>query len=122
MEFRIVRPALEIGQLVTIHTDPTWNGVLKDSSDFPMMTLYETISLHSFPSFNDYHGGTTFAREGDVALVLGLKGRPNLRYGSCAEIGEVEVGCLEVDVYRILLGDQVRECFRLWLEPIPEVG
>jgi hypothetical protein len=65
--------------------------------------IFEEISLESFPSCNDYKGGSTKVAEDDIAIILRFVGRP-------MSIG-IDPRWFEYDVYEILIRGDIRQIF-----------
>ena len=66
--------------------------------------IHETIERESFPSCNDYKGGSTEVFENDLAVVLRFMGRP-------MNIG-IDPRWFEYDIYEIFIRGDVRQIFR----------
>jgi len=78
---REVKEHFKEGQLVVF--EPS----IKDLENFPYVTtgyagngqytLYETIDLESFPSWNDFHGSRVKVKRGEMGIVLHRLGEPH---------------------------------------------
>jgi hypothetical protein len=72
--------------------------------------FHEIVDLHTYPSCNDFRGGTTTVNEGDIATVHKFLGRPwKIRPGDEFE---------GYDVYEILVHGVVRHAFQQNLKAI----
>ena len=72
--------------------------------------FFERIDLFAYPSWNDFLGKTTLAREGDIATIYKFIGRPHrIRGGEKLK---------HYDVYEILINGTIRQAFRLNLKPL----
>ena len=72
--------SLNAGNLVKLEIDHTSKQDLEFStcgSDHETITLWESIDLKTFPSCNDFHGGTIQVPIGTVAIVLAPVGIPD---------------------------------------------
>lgn len=109
-------PEFRQGELVVlritgrIYSDDGWmlGGWAGDNID--CLKVYERISLSNFPSSNDFFGETSIARDGHVAIIMRIMGRP---------------GCVSTrsphspyDVYEIMLDGATRHVFRHNIERI----
>jgi hypothetical protein len=95
------------GQLVTVSVsglnytpDGFATGGLKEGG----ILFFEWIDLESYPSWNDFKGVSTLAKEGDVATICKLIGRP-------MKITR-DPDWFYYDIYEILIRGTVRQAFR----------
>ena len=68
------------------------------------LMIFERINLNSYPSFNDFFGGTTKVREGDIATVIKRIGRP-FKITS-------DTSWFEYDIYEIFIKKSIRQVFK----------
>ncbi len=109
-------PEFRPGELVVlriagrIYSDDGWmlGGWADDSVD--CLKIYERISLSNFPSSNDFFGETSIVRDGQVAIVMKIIGRP----GGLSSRSPNS----PYDVYEIMLDGVTRHIFRHNIEKI----
>jgi len=105
---------LPAGQLIKICLD----GLCYSEAGFALggsisseeMKIFETISLNSFPSCNDFLGKSTLIRNGDVGVVIRYIGRPD-------KVNK-NPKWFNYDIYEILINESQRQIFRQNIEPI----
>jgi len=90
------------------------DGFVTSSSDKDGgMRLYEKINLETYPSWNDFHGKSTMASDGDIVTICRKVGRPaRIRKGQ---------DFLCYDVYEILINGEIRQAFKHNLFPLLKV-
>jgi hypothetical protein len=81
-----------------------------DVIDNSRALIHEKISLSNYPSCNDFFGGQTVVRHGDLATVLSFKGRP-------FQINS-DLQWDYYDVYEILIAGSIRNIFSFNIEPL----
>ena len=95
------------GDLVTIkigcikYTQDGWATAGRSDEG---LLLFERIDLSTYPSFNDFFGGTTIVREGDVGTVIKRVGRP-FKITS-------DTTWFEYDIYEIFIKRAIRQAFK----------
>ena len=98
----------EEGQLVT------FSPFAKDLQTYPYKTcrydrdrvfvLYEKIDMFSYPSWNDFKGGSVKARSGETGILMGAVGIPQ-----GLQLFSLDWPDLDLCVYKVLLnGRQVQ--------------
>tara|TARA_Y100000310_G_C20221064_1_gene595783 strand:- start:46 stop:390 length:345 start_codon:yes stop_codon:yes gene_type:complete len=76
------------------------------------MGIYEQISIHSYPSCDDFFGKETIVFTGNVATIIKYIGRP-CRINPNPEF-------FKYDIYEILINGDIRQIFRFNIEKIKE--
>jgi len=109
-EVNVLNSQFREGQLVTF--DPSQ----KSLEDCPFATcpdvgrkqfvLYDTIDLHSFPSWDDFHGDRILVDRGTQCIVLGVVGYP---FGCIQYINDHPD--VDLNVYTVLIHGRTVQAF-----------